>query len=946
MDIDFSFMEEDEVFDMEPLDERTDLFPVRSVDGVFADPAGNIDLSEARDRLISERVTQTFDERKDELIGPAGPAGPVGPAGEPGIQGLRGEQGLPGKDGRTPEKGKDYFDGKDGDSVTVSNVSESTEDGGSNIVTFSDGKTLTVKNGSKGGKGDKGDPGDTPVREVDYWTEEDKTEIVNEVLEQTPQEVMIVNITSTTTGGVTTYSTDKTSQEIYMAAVRDRKLVFARYGNAFLPFCKMLGSNVGVMTTFCGCRAENIFVIVSIVHSTVQVTERRLVEADALTKGTYLVGNGDGNTVVLKTPEEVLEDIGAQPAGDYITADDIPQEVMIVNITGTTTDGKTTYTADKTALDVYNAYNEGKLVFATIGSTFFSLVGFPMLAQVVQAAFTGFIGNRAGATYLISTNRGTNANMQVTRTENLFASKDEATQETAGLMSPDDKVKLDGIDESKFVPVFKQNDNAYVELLPDVSNELNPFLDIKAAVNNEMGALLLGRSMALLSTESFDDGIGLINMAPNFFSVETVDPDNCGGFLTMDGDSLVYNADEGISGNVVMGCGCGAAGENNVAFGRESFSEGFCAAVFGNENLAVDLGLSAGQGNEALDASIAVGYFNLAAGGASAAFGFENSAGEFASFASGFQNSASNFGAAVFGKCNKFMEGGAEVAVSEGDAFIVGNGVGTDMEERSNAFRVTYSGEVFGKAAYNASGADYAEFFEWLDGNAEAEDRIGRFVTMDGNKIKIADRGDYILGIVSGNPCLVGNSDEEWQGRWERDEYNRFIQEEFDAPVTERKIVEELVLDEEGNKIPLIRTGRKRVEIPVLDENGEPTGETRTGLQKVSTPVLDEDGNQKYRTKRKVVFEETGDTVKAKRFKQNPAYDGNRSYTARRLRKEWDYIGMLGVLAVRDDGTCKVNGFCKVAAAGIATAAEKYIPGETYRVIGRVNENIVKVVFR
>jgi hypothetical protein len=55
----------------------------------------------------------------------------------------------------------DGEDGADGTSVTVSSVSESTVDGGSNIVTFSDGKTVTIKNGSKGSKGDKGDKGDT-----------------------------------------------------------------------------------------------------------------------------------------------------------------------------------------------------------------------------------------------------------------------------------------------------------------------------------------------------------------------------------------------------------------------------------------------------------------------------------------------------------------------------------------------------------------------------------------------------------------------------------------------------------------------------------------------------------------------------------------------------------------------------------------------------------------
>lgn len=42
----------------------------------------------------------------------------------------------------------------DGTSVTITNISESTEDGGSNVVTFSDGNTMSVKNGSKGSEGD------------------------------------------------------------------------------------------------------------------------------------------------------------------------------------------------------------------------------------------------------------------------------------------------------------------------------------------------------------------------------------------------------------------------------------------------------------------------------------------------------------------------------------------------------------------------------------------------------------------------------------------------------------------------------------------------------------------------------------------------------------------------------------------------------------------------
>lgn len=66
-----------------------------------------------------------------------------------------GSKGSAGKDGTNGTNGTN---GKDGTSVTVKSVSESTADGGNNVVTFSDGKTLTVKNGSQGVKGDKGDP--------------------------------------------------------------------------------------------------------------------------------------------------------------------------------------------------------------------------------------------------------------------------------------------------------------------------------------------------------------------------------------------------------------------------------------------------------------------------------------------------------------------------------------------------------------------------------------------------------------------------------------------------------------------------------------------------------------------------------------------------------------------------------------------------------------------
>ena len=117
-----------------------------------------------------------------------------------------GEPSVPGQDGFSPtvnvevidgghrvtitdKDGDHVFDvmhGKDGapgDSITVTSVTESTEDGGVNEVTLSDGTIITIKNGSKGSKGD---PGYTPEKGTDYYTEADKDELIDKLKEEIP----------------------------------------------------------------------------------------------------------------------------------------------------------------------------------------------------------------------------------------------------------------------------------------------------------------------------------------------------------------------------------------------------------------------------------------------------------------------------------------------------------------------------------------------------------------------------------------------------------------------------------------------------------------------------------------------------------------------------------------------------------------------------------------
>lgn len=173
-------------------------------------------------------------------------------------------------------------------------------------------------------------------------------------------------------------------------------------------------------------------------------------------------------------------------------------------------------------------------------------------------------------------------------------------------------------------------------------------------------------------------------------------------------------------------------------------------------------------------------------------------------------------------------------------AFMIGNG---SDSSRSNAFRVNYNGTIYATNSTIATGADYAEYFEWADGNPDGEDRVGLFVTFDEQepeKIRIASPGDYILGIVSGHPNTIGNGDEDWRGRYVLDDFGRYIEETYEY--------EEIWQDKDGIKHT----------------------ETKEGI----------------------------------RYKENPEYNPDELYIPREERPEWSAIGMVGVLSVYDDGTC------------------------------------------
>ncbi|MCI8361540.1 MAG: hypothetical protein HFE86_09425 [Clostridiales bacterium] len=320
-----------------------------------------------------------------------------------------------------------------------------------------------------------------------------------------------------------------------------------------------------------------------------------------------------------------------------------------------------------------------------------------------------------------------------------------------------------------------------------------------------------------------------------------------------------------------------------------SFAQGFSCEASTSYSHAEGMGAIA-SGNS----SHAEGGNTIASGLFSHAEGSNTTASGSYSHASGYYTTAPAY-SFVLGKYNKTLTAASSETSSTGDAFVVGNG--TSNSNLKNAFRVSYSGDVYTTKTYTSSGADYAEYFEWVDGNPDGEDRTGLFVTLDGENIRLATAADtYILGAVSAAPSVVGDAaSEDWHGRYLTDVYGRVIKEQkhFDA-VTET-VHHKAEKDTDGN---------------ILKEAWDETIEIEPAHDDMVWAV-------------------------------NPDYDPKRVYIPREQRPEYAPIGILGKLVVRDDGSCQAGGFCYPGADGIGTAADS-----GYRVMSRIDKTHVKIVLK
>ena len=288
----------------------------------------------------------------------------------------------------------------------------------------------------------------------------------------------------------------------------------------------------------------------------------------------------------------------------------------------------------------------------------------------------------------------------------------------------------------------------------------------------------------------------------------------------------------GRKAGTVVGEGSVTEGSSTTASSRFSHAEGYNTKASANE-------------------AHAEGANTTASGFESHAEGYGAKASGKSSHAGGYYTTAEYLASTAIGRYNVEYDPSNNVN-NVGYYFVIGKG--TSNTARANALRITATA-AYGVSSWNASGADYAELFEWLDGNPDTADRAGRFVTLEGEKIRLAGPDDgYILGVVSGNPSVVGDvHDDQWQGMYLYDIFGRPLWEDVEVP-------EEL--DQDGTVL-----------VPARVEH---------------------------------------------RQRLNPAYDGTQKYVPRTQRPEWDAVGLLGKLVAVDDGTCRVNGWANVGDGGIA----------------------------
>lgn len=178
-------------------------------------------------------------------------------------------------------------------------------------------------------------------------------------------------------------------------------------------------------------------------------------------------------------------------------------------------------------------------------------------------------------------------------------------------------------------------------------------------------------------------------------------------------------------------------------------------------------------------------------------------------------------------------------------------------------------GQAYADGSWNGGGADYAEYFESVDGESIA---VGTTVVLENGKVRAStqtDQASSIMGVIrpAGTSATIGNTA---QTKWTK----KYLTDDFGAPIMEEYTEvkwSDVSYDEDGEKV-----------------------------EKNPVSYIFEDLDSDFPIPSHATYRKEDDNgVPLMRKKLNPEFNPDITYTPRENRKEWNIVGLLGQIPVK-----------------------------------------------
>ena len=364
--------------------------------------------------------------------------------------------------------------------------------------------------------------------------------------------------------------------------------------------------------------------------------------------------------------------------------------------------------------------------------------------------------------------------------------------------------------------------------------------------------------------------------------------------------------------STAMGNNTTASGDFSTAMGRNTTASGYISTAIGYTTTASDsystamgrnttasgyISTAMGQNTRASGThSTAMGNNTTASGNYSTAMGHTTRASASYSTAMGYNTTASGVVSVSMGQYSQTSQDGC-LGIGYED-FSVGYNPATKTDQNLKILLNGATGDGYFDGSADLGNADYAEYFEWVDGNPDNEDRRGFTVSLVGEKIKVAEENEVVIGVISAAPAIVGDSASlRWANKYELDEFGAKIMISYTMTEWTETIVE------------------------TIGEGEDVREYTREENHSYHSDFIPED----LVVPSDAIIRSTDSNGKPLMgAKLNPNWDSSSEYIPRSDRKEWSPVGLLGKLYTRKD----------------------QVVGSNWIKLSDVNENIVRYLVR